>query len=426
MMNNLLVVEDNKAIASVIEHIGGSLGYRVTIAYSFAELKSLLVSHHDFFAATVDYSLPDAVDGQAIFHVLEHSIPCIVMTGKMNNTIHQKLLSLPIVDYLTKENSQAYHYLLRVLHGQLTNHEIGVLVVDDSMSVRSYVCNLLSRRNFTLYDVPDGTKALNALAMHPEIKLIITDQEMPGMNGIELVQAVRKQFADRELVIVGYSGIDKPYQSARFIKSGADDYLQKPFCPEEFYCRVFKNVEKLQYIEEIKMAADMDYLTSLSNRRHFIEQLTEHFDELLINNLEHLLIFIHVDEFKGINESFGHSGGDKILVELAELLKKSIEPPYRARFGGAEFCCLISGSSLMKNREQVEKLTQAASALSFTLKEREMCFKITVGGAQMCDKSTVKTLLSQADTAFQKALSQGGNSTVIHDVQEGDKVKSRD
>jgi diguanylate cyclase (GGDEF)-like protein len=414
-MKKLLVVEDNKAIASVIEHIGGSLGYRVIIAYSLGELKSLLVSHNDFFLATVDYSLPDALDGQAITLVLERAIPCIVMTGKMNNAIHQKLLNFPIVDYLTKENSQAYHYLLRVLHGQLENHEIGVLVVDDSPSVRSYVCSLLARRNFTLFDAPDGTRALEALTMHPEIKLIITDQEMPGMSGIELVQAVRKQFKDRELVIIGYSGLDKPYQSARFIKSGADDYLKKPFCPEEFYCRVFKNIEKLQYIEEIKMAADIDYLTSLSNRRHFIEQLNEELDNFSTDTLSYLLVFVHIDDFKGINESFGHSGGDKALAKLADQLKKRVTTSYLARFSGAEFCSVISSKSLTENRSLLEEFKKEVSLLTLDYKDRELRFTVTVGGAEMGDKTTVKRWLTQADAAYQEALTKGGGGLVIHD-----------
>ena len=92
------------------------------------------------------------------------------------------------------------------------------------------------------------------------------------MDGIELVQKIRKTHAKKELIIIGLSGADKNYQSARFIKNGADDFIRKPFCPEEFYCRIMQHIEKLKYIEEIKDAANSDYLTALLNRRYFIEK----------------------------------------------------------------------------------------------------------------------------------------------------------
>ena len=255
MSEHLLVIEDSPAIAKVIEKIGLSLGYRVTTAATLAQVRKLLADKNDFFLATIDYGLPDAQDGEAISFVLQHNIPSVVMTGRMDDQTRQKILNLPVVDYITKENAQAYHYLLRVLHNQLTNRERSVLVVDDSLTSRNHICQLLKRRNFKVYDVADGTKALTALEQHPEIKIVITDQEMPGMDGLELVQKIRKLYKHNELIVIGLSGANKSFQSARFIKNGADDFLRKPFCQEEFYCRIMLNIEKLQYLESIESAA---------------------------------------------------------------------------------------------------------------------------------------------------------------------------
>jgi CheY-like chemotaxis protein len=232
MLKKLLVIEDSKSIASVIEQIGTSLNYQVTIANSFARVRQLLARPHNFFLATIDYSLPDANYGEVIPFVLEHNIPSIVMTGHMDDATRKKILNLPVVDYIAKESSQAYHYLQRVLCNQTTNSDISVLVVDSSLAGRNQICNLLERRNFNVFNVPDGSKALQLLTEHPEIKVVITEQEMPGMNGIELVQKIRRNISKNELIIIGLSGANKSYQSARFIKNGADDFLRKPFCRE--------------------------------------------------------------------------------------------------------------------------------------------------------------------------------------------------
>jgi CheY-like chemotaxis protein len=252
MSKKLLVVEDSMPIALVIEKMAVSIGYVVTIAPTFAVVKLLLENEHDFFLATLDYALPDAPNGEVVPFILQHNIPSIIMTGRIDDATHKKLLNQPIIDYITKENAQAYHYLLRILHGQLNNPKVGVLVVDSALASRNHVCKLLKRRNFTVYDVDDGTKAVQKLEEQPDIKIVITEQDLTGMSGIELLQKIRAKHPINELIIIALASAEKSFQSARFIKSGADDFLRKPFCPEEFYCRVMQNIEKLQYIEKLK------------------------------------------------------------------------------------------------------------------------------------------------------------------------------
>ncbi len=252
MSKRLLVVEDSKSIALVIEKMATSIGYSVTLAPSFAVVKRLLSQKHNFFLATLDYGLPDAPNGEVIPFVLQHDIPSLIMTGRMDDATHKKLLNQPIIDYITKENAQAYHYLLRILHGQLTNSDVGVLVVDESLTSRNHICQLLKRRNFNVYDVDDGNKALKKLEEQPDIKIVITEQNLTGMDGLELVQKIRVKHPINELIIIALSSSNRSFQSARFIKNGADDFLRKPFCPEEFYCRIMQNIEKLQYLEKLK------------------------------------------------------------------------------------------------------------------------------------------------------------------------------
>lgn len=409
MSEHLLVIEDSMGIAKVIEKLALSLGYQVTIATSLAEVKSLLANKNDFFLATVDYGLPDALEGEVIQCVLEYDIPSIVVTGRMDDKTHQKILNFPIVDYITKENAQAYHYLLRVLHSQLTNRDVSVLVVDDSLSSRNHVSNLLKRRNFKVYSVADGTKALALLNEHSEIKIVITDQDMPGMGGLELVQKIRKNHTQNELIIIGLSDSKRSFESARFIKNGADDFLRKPFCQEEFYCRIMQCIEKLNYIEEIGTAANKDYLTSLNNRRYFLDRAENIHKNLANESNIYILAIVHIDNFKNINENVSHEMGDNVIIDTGKLLTQYFAKSLIARFGGAEFGLLISAASAQSINSDLERCRQAIAKNTSTAKNLSHQITVSIGASIFTDEHGVKMHMKKADDALHQAVKKGGN-----------------
>jgi diguanylate cyclase (GGDEF)-like protein len=413
MSKRMLVVEDSKSIATVIERMGSSLGYKVTIAPSFAAVKQLLAQKHNFFVATLDYGLPDAPNGEVIPFVLEHNIPSIVMTGRMDDATHKKMFNLPIIDYITKENAQAYHYLLRILNGQLNNRQIAVLVVDDSLTSRNHISQLLKRRNFIVHSVADGVKAMHALEQFPNIKMVITDQGMPGMGGIKLVQRIRKSHTKDDLIIIGLSGANRDFQSTRFIKNGADDFLRKPFCPEEFYCRIMQNIEKMQHLKEIKLAANQDYLTSLFNRRYFLE-LAKEIHENLDSSKLYVLSIIYIDDFKNINENISHEMGDNVLIETSKLLTHHFKGHLTARLGGAEFGLLVSDNDEKYIEERIEKFKKLVEKHTTTAKNVDHHFTVSIGGTIIKSENSLSTILKEADNALHDAISKGGNKSIMN------------
>ncbi|WP_274620264.1 response regulator [Colwellia maritima] len=241
----------------------------------------------------------------------------------MDDVTRQKILDqIPVIDYIPKENSQAFLYLKRVLHWQQTNSKNAVLVVDDSSAARSHISALLKRRNFTVVTANNGVIALEKLKEHKNIKMVITDLEMPEMNGITLTNEIRKKYTREQLAIIGISGATSGIHSARFIKNGADDFLRKPFCPEEFYCRITQNIESLNNIAKIQHAANTDYLTDLSNRRAFIHNANHRIAEYVKRKVSYCLAVLDVDYFKKVNDNYGHDAGDQILKVLALYMRK--------------------------------------------------------------------------------------------------------
>ncbi|PCK08990.1 MAG: diguanylate cyclase response regulator, partial [Alteromonadaceae bacterium] len=339
--------------------------------------------------------------------------PGIVMTGRMDDKTRTQMLSLPIVDYITKDNVQAFDYLSRILKYQLTNHKTSILVVDDSLIARRQVCKLLARRNFTVYEACDGHKALEAIEEHPDITMVITDNEMPGMGGVELVQKLRKDHDRNKMVIIGVSGTSKEYQSARFIKNGADDYLTKPFCPEEFYCRITQNIEKLHYLEQIERAANTDYLTSMYNRRYFYAKAEEINQNRGDTSDIYVIAMMDIDFFKKINDTHGHDIGDQVLVELSALCNQHFPSALTARFGGEEFAIMLSGAELTDLESTLDAFIVAVANHVIKVKNEALQFTLSLGFTVMDELHSIEELLAQADQALYKAKATGRNKLVM-------------
>ncbi len=412
MLKKLLVVEDSKPIAKVIEKIATVLGYDVTIAESLAEVENLLQGEHQFFAATIDYALPDAPNGEAIETVISHGISGIVMTGKMDEGTRQQILAQPVVDYIPKENSQAFMYLKRILYWQMENNNTGVLVVDDSRAARNHIVELLKRRNFTVYIADSGETALDVIANTENIKMVITDLEMPGMDGIALTNEIRKTYSRDQMAIIGISGATNGMHSARFIKNGADDFLRKPFCPEEFYCRMTQNIENLHNIEKIQKAANTDYLTDLPNRRSFFADAEQYITSYIKKKIPYGLAMLDIDFFKKVNDNYGHDAGDHVLKALALYMRKHLGSGMLARLGGEEFAILYPGVDQDQIYNRLDDFRRDISVSQINYEQHHITFTVSIG-VIFNSKADLATQMNQADNALYNAKENGRNQIVI-------------
>jgi diguanylate cyclase (GGDEF)-like protein len=417
MAQRLLVVEDSKPIATVIKQIAQSLNYEVVLATTLAQVEEILSVDTDFFAATVDYALPDALDGEAIACVLSHRIPSVVMTGKMDDETRQKILSQPVIDYIPKENSQAFLYLKRVLSWQQTNSQNAILVVDDSSSARNHIVELLKRRNFSVYTANNGVQALDKLKQHKNIKMVITDLEMPEMDGIELTNEIRKKYSRELLAVIGISGASNGIHSARFIKNGADDFLRKPFCPEEFYCRITQNIESLNNIAQIQHAANTDYLTELYNRRAFFKSAEQRIAEYTKRNIHYCLAVLDIDYFKQVNDNYGHDAGDQVLKVLALYMRKHFGAGLTARLGGEEFSILLHGLDSDQLYNKLDDFRRDISVSTIPSGDTQISITISIG-VVFDSKEILSKQMNEADNALYLAKDHGRNQVVIFGSNE--------
>ncbi|MBH0026842.1 diguanylate cyclase [Pseudoalteromonas sp. SWN29] len=410
MTRKILIVEDTPAMARVQKHIALKAGYAVDIAESLAQTKEL-ISKNSYFCAVVDFILPDAPSGEAVPCTVNADIPTIVMTGNIDKKTRDTVEKYPIIDYIIKENKQAYQYLEKQLLRLTRNENVKVLVVDDLASTRSYICNLLARHKYQILQAEDGKEALAMLEAAPDISVIITDNEMPNMNGDELCTEIRRLYNNDEKVIIGISAADSSDLSTLFLKNGANDYLHKPFNNEEFYCRLSQNVDMLELMATIKRQANTDYLTNLPNRRYFFEKAEKSLKKIKRAKGDGALAMLDIDHFKAINDTYGHDVGDEVLKGLSICFSKYFEKHLVARLGGEEFAVYFADADKQESLKRLEGFRYFIEANSQEFSKEKIKFTISIGFADG-PVYQIDELLKQADLKLYDAKESGRNKVV--------------
>ncbi len=254
----VLIVEDSRIQAKIMsDHVRDRLPYEVLVAETLAQTREILEAEGDaIFVAVLDLNLPDDPGGEIVRLAVSHNAPSVVMTSSFNEEVRTRLLEQNVVDYFLKSMAQVRDMedLIERLHKNLS---VKVLAVDDSKLARNRIVTLLKNQNYRTVEAEDGKEALRVLADNPDVRLCITDYNMPNMDGFELISELRRDKPKEELAIIGISGEDGR-QTARFLKIGANDSLQKPIQAEEFYCRVNQQMD----IQDM-MRACRDYRAKL-------------------------------------------------------------------------------------------------------------------------------------------------------------------
>src|SRR5688572_219374 len=233
-----------------------------------------------------------------------------------------------------------------------------LLIIDDELQIRSLLVDLLG----PVYNCSEASSAEDALTAlsHETFDLVISDIDMGGMSGLELVPRVHSLAPDTVVVMI--SGNQDIEFAIKALRVGAFDYITKPIDLRHVeasveralnHCNLLK--EKRRYKEqienllqqrtaEVNWLANFDTVTQLPNRALFEDRLTQAVAIAKGTNQSLGVLFISLDQFKKVNDSLGHGPGDTLLREFAERLKSCIgKSDTVARFGSDEFALLRMG-----------------------------------------------------------------------------------
>lgn len=413
---DVLLVEDSRSVRAML---GGYIRRleNVTLAEAatLAEAKALLDARSSpYFCAILDLTLPDASGGAVVDLVRSYGVPIIVLSGSVDESIRTAVRERRVIDYMVKDGAASLEDVAYLIGRLRQNREMRVLVVDDSASYRHHLCTLLKQYCFPVSVATDGTEALRVLAETPDVALVLTDVNMPGMDGLELVRRIRTRHHRENLAIIGLSDAMRMDIAIAMLKAGANDFLNKQFQPEEFYCRVVQNINMIGYMRELRDLANRDYLTRLYNRRYLFEIGERKFADARKAGHPLAVGVIDADHFKKVNDTYGHTMGDTVLKRIADTMRQTMaRGDIVSRYGGEEFVCVMNVAGAPEAFSMFEQLRLAIQALELECEGIKVPVTVSIGFT-CADAESLPKLIDLADQALYEAKTSGRNRVIEH------------
>jgi len=411
----ILLVEDSKTYATALAaRLLSNYGIEVDCCSSMEELRIALsaAGAEDYGLAVADLNQPGGPHGEALDLLISNRIPPVVFTGSFNDDVRQSVLAKPVPDFVLKDGPEALDNVVSSVVRLLSNRQMRVLVVDDVTSTRELLAVHLRKQLFNVTKASSGETAITELASRPDIDMVVVDYEMPGMNGVEFVRAVRRNTDFDRLRIIGVSSAERSDLMTEYLKAGANDYIRRPFNEEEFRWRVAQNVGTLLHIRQLREKAARDYLTGLYNRRHFFEEgprlvAAGHNSE---DRKPMSMAVMDIDNFKLLNDTYGHEIGDEVLKEISARLSRVCGDRHLlARLGGEEFGLLICGLDPAGARDYCEEIRHAVASEPVHTVDEELNVTISIGVAEVAERETFDNYLNAADQFLYMAKHAGRN-----------------
>lgn len=416
-MSRVLVVEDSKTMAALLlSRIQMQLGFEVDLAENGSRATELLEVNQGreaYFIAVLDLNLPDISPVQIVETVRSQGVPCLVLTGEYDPDLRKQILEKHVVDYVSKGDPNCIEQALSIIRRIHKNRDIKILVVDDSTVYNEHMATLLGTQLFQVLRARTGEEALGLLEANPDVRMVLTDNSMPGIDGLELTRRIRRKYQKDRMAILALSGADEAEITPRFLKQGANDFIVKPFSPEEFMCRINLNIEIIEMMQHLQIQAHRDFLTGLYNRRYFFDRAGLIHKEALAGETGSIaLAMLDLDGFKSINDTHGHEAGDQVIKEAARVMQENSKgKDIIARMGGEEFCILFRDSTREDAIHFFESLRrQMEERIVFSGRER-IRFTISIGlCTEMMD--TVELMIQKADQLLYQAKAEGRNRLI--------------
>ncbi len=283
-MVSILIVDDSKLIQkSLAQEFGKNNFFNLIFTGDYQSTQQAIAQEQNIFAAIVSMVLPDALNGEAIDLTLLHKIPTIVLTGNLSDEVVKTYSSKPIIDYVPKTSIHDILYTVEMIEILFYFQGAKALVVDDSQTFQYYLSVMFKNLMLEPVLASSGQEALDILAKDQSIQVVSVDYGMPGMNGLDLIQRINTKYGQRNLSVLAVTAEEDGAVVSKFIKSGADDLLNKPITKETFNSRVFKILsfkKKMLEVDNYLKTMEQYVLTSSTDEKGIIRNVSQSFSDL--------------------------------------------------------------------------------------------------------------------------------------------------
>ncbi len=300
--------------------------------------------------------------------------------------------------------------------------EADILIVDDEEGIRQTLKDFVTVSGFRAVTASSSEEAL-AVMSEQSFDIVITDISLPGMNGLELTETVKKDYHVEVIVLTGYT---REYSYEEAISKGASDLIFKPVRFEELILRIRRVLkernltnERTQMLEKLKKLSITDGLTKLYNSRHFYSQIKTEIDRSVRYEHPLSLLLLDIDHFKDYNDRYGHLEGDKVLVRLGQVIKlllRKMDSAYR--YGGEEFTVILPETESDEAQTVAERIRRAVKAIVFIPQPgEEVSISISIGMTAYQPSEELATFVQRADKALYGSKAAGRDKVTALIVQ---------
>jgi diguanylate cyclase (GGDEF)-like protein len=284
--------------------------------------------------------------------------------------------------------------------------KFSVLVVDDDPDKRMLLMVALQMAGYEVRTANDGEEGLSAVESY-QPDLIITDVMMPKMDGYELARRVRANPLTRFVpIIIQTAARNDAQDQRRGSEVGALGYITDPTDIDLLLARARTLLDFKRYLDTCEEEAFTDHLTGLANRRRFERQLEREVSRTLRYSRPFCLLLLDIDNFKEVNDTYGHDAGDEAIRRIALTLQAGTRGiDLAARIGGEEFAVILPETEFEGGVDVAERLCVAIRETEIPMVGR-ITASFGVGEFPLC-AATGRELVTLVDAALYEAKRQG-------------------
>jgi diguanylate cyclase (GGDEF)-like protein len=338
---------------------------------------------------------------------------------------------VPAFAALAREKDEAPPALEPGVAGAKPQSPLNLLVVEDDRATLLLVEHVLKGLGHTVHCAPDGNAGL-ALAMSVRPQIIVSDWIMPGLDGVSFCKALRQTEEGQQMYFIILSALEQDDQLVEAFESGVDDYLTKPFTPRVLAARLRAGQRVIKLQEDarrdsenlrrfaaelavanrrLQQAALTDPLTGLPNRRYGMERLEQEWAASSRSQRPLSCMVVDVDQFKQVNDTYGHDSGDVVLRQVAAVLRREMRTEdVICRLGGEEFLVISPDTALAAAMSLAERLRAAVCKVRSSSANITHNTTVSIGVAQREPAMVrVDELIKAADNALYDAKRAGRN-----------------
>jgi diguanylate cyclase (GGDEF)-like protein len=285
-----------------------------------------------------------------------------------------------------------------------------VLIVEDAPENIKILANCLKDK-YELKIATTGEECLNRLEGTTLPDIILLDIGLPGMNGYDVCRSVKQNQRTKDIPIIFVTAKENDEEEEFGLTLGAVDYITKPIRPAIVSVRVDMHITLKQQRDKLESMAMYDQLTGLNNRHYLYESADRKFSRAKRHKDQLSLLMIDIDNFKGINDLYGHQVGDVVLQFIGkQLLASARQEDIVARFGGEEFIMLLDQCEKNQALKKAEELRQRIS--SEMVESVNVTASIGIAELEEQDQS-FEDIIRRADKALYESKENGRDRSTL-------------